>query len=471
MDKNSKSKKLKAGGYSVLATCLLLAVLIVLNAVVAALPTTFTQFDMTDSEMYTLSDTTKDLIRQVDQPVMIYHIVRAGREDERIVRLLDRYKALNRNISLESVDPDVYPNFTAQYTDERLNENSLIIVSGENSTYVDYYQIYEYDYSTYSQTGDLQLSFAGEGAITAGIDYVVNGDFPKIYALSGHGESPVSDSYRIHVRRQNIDLVQELSILTNDVPEDAEAIAIVAPQSDINEQEKEKLLAYLKKGGNLFVILEAAQDGPLVNLNAVLSEYGIDVVYGIVVESDSSYYMNQTPHNLLPDIKNHSITYTLQSNKYFVQLPMSEGLTSPASVRGSLKVSPLLGTSGTSYAKVHPFTATTYEKEEGDVDGPFAVAAVATENDTNVIVIGSKYIMDATANSQVAGGNEEFFLSCVNYLVDNEVNITIGSKLLDYSTLTLTDTQSNALTVLFCVLLPAVFLVTGFCIWFFRRKR
>ena len=470
MEKNSKTKRLKAGSYSVVASVLLLAVLIVLNAVVAALPSTYTQYDLTNSEMYTLSDVSKDIVRSIDEDITIYHMARAGKEDPRIVRLLGRYTALNKHLTVQTVDPDVYPSFSAQYTDEKLNENSLIMVCGDRSTYVDYYQIYEFDYQTYYATGDMPLSFAGEGAITAGLDYVYTGNFPKLYTLTGHGESEISDSFRIHIRRQNID-IQELSIINSDIPEDAELVAVIAPTSDINEEERDKLISYLKGGGNVFVILEAQQSGPLENLNAVLKAYEIDVTYGIVVESDSSYYMNQTPHNLLPDIKSHPITNTLRGSNYFVQLPMSEGLSSPATVRPSLKVSPLLGTSSSAYCKPGWAAATTFDKEDGDIDGPFAVAAIATEGNSDLIVIASKYIMDGNANAQVSGGNEEFFISCVNYLVDNEVNITIGSKLLDYNRLTVTSSQANTLTVLFCIVLPVAFLLAGFCIWFFRRKR
>ena len=70
----------------------------------------------------------------------------------------------------------------------RLTNNSLIVVCGERSTYVSYNDIYEYDLTDYYTTGEYDVNFAGESALTSAIDYVTSEDLPKVYALTGHGE-------------------------------------------------------------------------------------------------------------------------------------------------------------------------------------------------------------------------------------------------------------------------------------------
>lgn len=81
-------------------------------------------------------------------------------------------------------NPDVYPTFAAQYTDETVYNNSLVVEWGSKSRYIAYDDIYlqEVDYTTYSYA----TSFDGEGAITSAIDYVVSEELPQLYVLEGH---------------------------------------------------------------------------------------------------------------------------------------------------------------------------------------------------------------------------------------------------------------------------------------------
>jgi ABC-2 type transport system permease protein len=90
-------------------------------------------------------------------------------------------------------NPDVYPTFAAQYTDETVANNSLVVESGERSRYIAYDDIYvtTTDMYSYSYT----TSFDGEGAITSAIDYVVSESMPQLYLVEGHGESDLPSTF------------------------------------------------------------------------------------------------------------------------------------------------------------------------------------------------------------------------------------------------------------------------------------
>lgn len=99
-----------------------------------------------------------------------------------------------------------------------------------------------------------------------------------------------------------------------------------------------------------------------------------------MVETDQGHYAFQAPYILLPNLQSSEITDPLIQEHYYSIIPIAQGLT----VKGadSAEVTELLTTSETAFSKTDGYGLTTYEKEEGDTDGPFAVAvSVACGND------------------------------------------------------------------------------------------
>ena len=249
------TRSFRAGGYSVAAAAIVLAIAVMVNVFAAALPASVTKFDTTANQLFTLSEQTEKLVGGLTDEVTVYWIVRSGREESYLESLLSRYQSLSDKIRVVKKDPDVFPTFTQQYTDS-FTENSLIVEAGERYRYVDYNDIFVMDYASYYYYGTENWSFCGESELTSAIDYVVSENLPKVYLLTGHGESSLSDSFTSAVKQQNIETA-ELSLLTlESVPADADCILINAPQSDISLDEQSKLREYLGNGGNLFLITD-----------------------------------------------------------------------------------------------------------------------------------------------------------------------------------------------------------------------
>lgn len=237
-----RTRAFRVGGYSVAATLIVLAIAIAVNVLAGALPASLTQRDTSSHQLYSLSEQTENLVAGLEEDVTIYWIVQAGSEDPYVDLLLDQYTALSDHLTVEKVDPDVHPTFLEQYELSSVYNNSFVVECGETYRYVSYSDVYEYSYTTY------ETSFAGEGALTSAISYVTSEDLPKVYTLTGHGESELSSDFADAVDQQNIE-TEELSLLTVEaVPEDADAVLIYAPQSDLSEDEVEKLSAYLEAG-------------------------------------------------------------------------------------------------------------------------------------------------------------------------------------------------------------------------------
>ena len=103
--------------YSLIVTAIVLALLIVLNILAAALPTTWTQYDISSTKLYSITSNTKAVVNALEEDVTIYWIVQAGEEDKVIENLLDRYDVLSDHIEVVKKNPDIYPTFAEQYTD------------------------------------------------------------------------------------------------------------------------------------------------------------------------------------------------------------------------------------------------------------------------------------------------------------------------------------------------------------------
>lgn len=297
------TRAFRVGGYSVAAAAIVVFLAVVANILVNALPASVTQLDTTAGTLYTLSQETEDILDGLEQDVTIYWIVQSGQEDETLGTLLDRYAARSDYVTLETIDPDVSPNFLQEYVSGTVYNNSLIVESEARYRYVDYYDIYEYDYTNYYTTGSVDMNFAGEGAITSAVSYVVNDDLPKVYTLTGHGEGSLSSDFQSAAEQDNVEF-EELSLLSAEtVPEDADCVLILAPQSDIADVELTALQAYLDGGGRLLLITDPPQEGAeLTNLETLMAGYGVHAVDGIVVEEDQANYAMGLPYTVTREV-------------------------------------------------------------------------------------------------------------------------------------------------------------------------
>ncbi|MDO5152027.1 MAG: GldG family protein [Eubacteriales bacterium] len=471
-----KTRSFRVGGYSVVATAIVIAIAVAVNLLANALPASLTQFDTTPGQLFTVSQQTEKLVSGLEEDVTVYWVVRSGYEESYIGTLLDQYEALNSHIKVVKKDPDVNPGFVQQYTDN-FTENSLIVEAGGKSRYVDYGDIFVMDYESYYYYGEQNWSFCGESEVTSAIDYVLSEDLPTVYTLTGHGELALPTTFATAVEKENIETA-ELSLLTEEaIPEDAAALLIYAPQRDISEDEKTKIETYLGNGGKLILITDPPQEGALTNLEAVMAHYGITAQEGIVVEGDRDHYIWGTPYYLLPELNSHTITSPLISSGYYVLLPIAQGLTVSSDLPDTMVVSELLTTSSSAFSKAAGYNLNTYEKEEGDAEGPFALAVLASETLDDgiygdVVWVSSTSLLDEQTNEMVSGGNQDFFLNILNYLCQSEDSgISIHAKSLSTEYLTMQTSTASMLTVLIIGILPAAYLAAGIYIWFRRKRR
>lgn len=458
---------LKGGSYSLALTGIVLAILIAVNVLASVLPSTWTQLDISSTKLYSITSNTKVVVNALEKDVTIYWVVQSDKEDDVIENLLAKYESLSEHIEVVKKNPDVYPTFTQQYTSETVLNNSLIVECGDSSRYISYEDIYltEADMATYSYT----TSFDGEGAITSAIDYVVSEDHPKLYITEGHGESELSAVFAEQIEKQNIETVTFTLLNSDTVPEEADVVLIHAPTSDISGEEKDMLAEYTANGGKLMVMAGPVEEGELTNLYSLLGEYGVEVQEGIVVEGDRNHYAFQQPYILLPEMTDHEITNPLTESNYYAIMPLALGLTI-TDTSGS--VTQLLTTSEMAYSKAAGYATETYEKEEGDVDGPFATTvAVDCGGGGQMVWFASSNFLDDMYNAYSSGANLDLGMNALSFMIGEREAVAIRSKSLNYSYLTINESTASYLKVMMIGVFPLAFLGYGVYVTVSRRRR
>lgn len=462
-------KSLKFGAYSSGLVILGIAVTVLVNMVVENLPDSVKKIDVTSEKLYTLTDQTKEFLGTLQDDVTVYVLANENSMDSLVVQTLERYKGLSKHIKVEYVDPAVSPKFYTQYTDSAVSSGSLIVVSDKRSKVIDYNSLYEtsIDYTTYSTN---VTGYDAEGQLTSALAYVTSDNMPKIYNVTGHGELEWESSFKTAIEKENVEY-EDIKLLSYEqIPEDAECIIINAPTSDFSKDDADKVLTYLKNGGKAIVTATWTEES-MTNFESILDWYGISIAEGIVVEQSSGYYY-QYPVILIPEVEYDDLTDGIFGS-YNILVQMARGLVTNENADDSVEISTLLSTSDSAFSKVD-ITATTYDKEEGDIDGPFALGmhAVKTEGDaeSTLIVFSSEGLFTESSNMMVAGANLQLFTNCVSSLVEHETSVAIAVKSYELSYLSLTQSDMVLLGLITTIIIPIVTLVSGVVIWLKRRR-
>ena len=467
-------KHIKNGSYSMAMAAIFIVIIVVINMIVGAIPSKYSQIDVSSSKLYTIGDETKKVLKALDKDVTIYQIAQSGSEDDTISNLLKRYEDESKHIKVEVKDPVVNPKFASEYTTDDLAANSLIVVCGDRNKVISYNDMYStsVDYNTWQQT---TTGFDGEGQITSAIGYVTSEDLPIMYTLSGHGEKDLDFSFKEDIQKANID-IKELNLLTEGkVPDDADCLMIVSPTSDISEDEKTEILDYLEAGGKAMIFSDYTQDD-LPNFDAVLANYGVKRAEGIVFEGDSQHYGMQMPYYLVPTVNSTDASSETASAGSYVLAPYAQGIQKTDDVRDTVTIDSILTTSDQAYSKIN-MQSSQIEKEDGDVDGPFDLGVAITEKldddkETQIVYYSTANLMESQVNQMVSGGNEKLLLESLSWMTstDESSSVSISSKSLQSASLTVTDYDAAFWKICTIGLIPGVFLVAGFLIWLRRRK-
>lgn len=491
MNKNDLfGKKTRIGAYIFTVTLIVLALLAAVNFIVLKLPSKYTKLDVTAKNLYTLSDTTKNAIPNITDDVKIY-LLCSGGEDEsgsslnnipELSTYLSKYAELSDRISVEIVDPVANPQFTTKYTETSPDNYSIIIESDKRFKIINFSDLYYYynesygrisaeEYSTfmmymsyYGQSVSLDLCFDGESVITSALDFVTTDNIPSVYSLTDHGETALSSTLLAEIENNNM-TCSSLSLLTSNIPEDAECIIINLPTSDINADEAAAISSYLAGGGHI-MLTTTFTNTDLPNLMALLADYGMSASEGLVIESESGKYYSGYPHYLLPNVSGSSeITATLADSARIIA-PLAHGIETS----GDKTYTPLFTTSSSAYNI--PADAETTEKTDESVVGTYNISVLCEDSETGARIIWTGSDAWNDSMNSVTSGNYRYFISMLGSMVERtKITYEIPSKTIGANSLVVTESQATLWSALLVVIIPLAFAICGIVYCYERRRK
>ena len=157
-------------------------------------------------------------------------------------------------------------------------------------------------------------------------------------------------------------------------------------------------------------------------------------------------------------------------------MPTAQGIQKTDDVRDTVTIESLLTTSDSAYSKVD-VNSGSIEETDDDIQGPFDLGVSITESldddkETQIVYYSTSNLMESQTNQMVSGGNEKLIIESLKWMTDTEdsATVSIPSKSLSVSYLTLTDYDAAFWKICTIGLIPGFFLVVGFAVWMKRRK-
>ena len=482
-----KKKWLISGTNTLLLIAILIAIVILINSAVQSL--NLTPIDCTSNKEYTLTNESKDRVKNIGSDVNIYFV---GYEDSATqVSLARQYNKTNNKINVEVIDANERTDIASKYNVTN-DSKAIIVENGEKSKTLYSDDLYTYD-SSY-QTIDLT-----EEKITSAILNVTSEKIANVYFLSGYSDYSLEYSggmyYLSSYLKDEVLNYETLDMLVKgSIPDDCDTLVITTPNKDFDELTTNEITKYINNGGKILWLNSSySETKDLPNVNKILALYGINPFeVGYIYETDNSRTALGYASCIVEDLGSTDIAKKL-TNAVLLNATKINVNTDELSNLGVTKED-LISTSSTSYFRKN--VSNTSSGTDGDEQGGFTVGGIftkkistSTETEENtdensddngisstLVIFGdNNFISDIQITSQtnpmlILANNKDLMLNSIAYLTNNDEDITIRKDYTKSSDFTPTDGQKEAIVkIIFAV--PIAIMLFGLVIWQIRRRK
>lgn len=466
----------------------------------------YVRWDWTSEGLFTLSERSQQVLRELDQDVQIY--VFLGRDEQDfadIETLLEEYKAVTDRISVEWVDPDRdrarYQALADKFGidswlagEVTLSQVPVVVTSGERKWKVERHQLIVEDFDTFDDADGHKLDLQSERALTGAILEVTTGDPTKICLAAGHGEWEIGaygersfDPVARELEWEKIQ-VEPFEIRRDDVPEGCDALFVVSPERVFSAEEVEIVDRYLASGGNVLLAFD-----PVLRKEALvatgfegsLEERGILLGRDLVIENDPAQQLPGNPGDLflVTHFGTHRLVETIEKRGGGILVAVARSVD----VADESDTEVLFRTSDDAVAEsnlrriLEPGSKQT-PASAGAV--PLAVAweyvpplgddlkPIEPEGPTpgRLLVVGDSDWMSGELLDNPQLSNIDFLSSAAGWLTQREALINIAPRKTNARAVIMSDADLQNLLFRVVVLLPLAAFIAGFGVWWSRRS-
>ena len=473
-------------GVHVLASVLLALAAVVFFNTLAAHYTI--QRDISSSRVTTLSPKTVRLLSQLEVEVTLMAFMSQNHRLAGDVRILLRaYEAAGgaAGVATEIVDPNRDLVRTRKLVEayEVTEENTIVVEAEGRRKYVPIADFLEHRIEVDGITAAKKLvGFRGEQLITSAIQTVLESVQPTVYFLDGHQEHSIGDytrqagysSIARELRRESVTVKTLRLEALRRVPEDAAAVVLAGPRRRLADVEVDLIEDYLEHHGRLMVLLDPAVD---TNLEELLGNWGVqlaqDVVVGLTLTGSEL---------LISDYGEHPVTRGLTRLTTMFYQPRSIRPRPGADRETAVdkpRVTVLAASTKHGWSEFNLEETPPRFDTEVDRQGPVPVA-VAIEKGTGLgievgirptrlVVVGDSTFVGNAALESGIGGNVDFFMGSMNWLMEREALLDIAPRAPGELRLEMNSHQWRNLFLLVVVISPLVVAGLGVVVWLRRR--
>jgi len=462
-----------------LALMLFLAIVVVVEALAIRHNV---RVDLTEGRRHSLSDQSIRLVRSLEKDV---HAIAFYRTDEpgraAAEDLLTQYAQVSPKFRFELVDPDRHPGMARRYG---ITTSATVIL----------------------ESGGKEEKFQGaeEGKITNALVKLLRKEKRVLYFLTGHGEAGLDSAARqglSQVKQALTEVEYEVKSLLllreREVPKDAAVLVIAGPQSELLPTELQLIEAYVKRGGNLLVLLDPFTVPGLTDL---LKKYGIVMGKDIIVDRLSRVFGGDYLLPVVTQYEPHPITNEFTKDVILATiLPYARTVDAVTEPQKGITVQVLIRTSAESWAETDkagldrgeakfdqgqdrrgplPVGALATIEVQSDVQGPTSEVPKTQETGDRrpetgdrkgrIIAYGTSAFMQ---NNYVnLAGNRDLFLNSVGWLAEEEHLIAIRPRQAKFTPLVLTANQAR-LAFWGILVLPPLAMIGTWVVVFLGRRR
>lgn len=444
--------------------------------------------DISRASLYTLSDKTQHLLATITNTVDVIVFFQRGNEIfHDIESLVREYQYHGPALRVEYVDPDRNLARTEELARRHdVNKPNVVIVHSQGRTRIlSETDLVQYDFSGVREgMAPARVSFTGEQALSSAIHGVTQARVPKVYFLSGHGERRIDNfdpfvgfsSIAKQMRQDNVQLETLVLGETPRIPEDADALIIAGPNRRISQPELDLIHAYLEQSGRVMMLIDSLTR---TGLETVLARWGVSLGDDVVIDPSRTLTGREL---FVTEYGFHPITECIRGVTSVFYMPRSvepipRRIAASSDQVDKPHVSVLATTSPSGWAERDPDQTPMRFDPGTDRAGPISIA-VAVERgpvpgidvqirSTRMVVFGDSGFV---SNGGLTGGDEDFFMSAFNWLLQRDELMAMTPRPIDTVRLVLDKDQMRQLFWIAVMGMPAVVgLFGGLIEW--RRRR
>lgn len=461
----------------------------------------FFRMDFTSNRRYSLSNVSKNIIRNNQKPIVVDYYVTADLPQEmqklskEFTSLLKEYKSLsNAAFTINTIYPD---NSEKGFKATEAGIQPIFKEIRER----DLEKIQKIFMGAVFHIGDktavipvIGYNTPMEYEITRILKQANDTLKPTIGFVRGHGEATLNRMPQ---------LISELSHLTNMIVVDlndldnslggCNVICIIDPKDTYSPFELKQLENYLDRGGRLFIALSHAigqisgtRNNGFINrtgIEKMLEKKGLKIKYDFVVDNNCGTIAINQQYGLItfqsnvsfpyiPNItnfSNHIITYGLNS----ILLPFASSIQQ-VRTQTTYIFTPLAKTSSISGVQQAPvFFNLQKQWSRNDFTHPHNIVAALLTNDDNNSAIVTITNAEFITNDIVMSGhtdNVNFALNSIEWLADNSGLIQLRNKFTTFASLEPLDSNTKEFLKYLNFLLPLL-LIIGFSVTRYKKNQ